>query len=199
MRQVFQLKRFFGPLIVIAFVVYACAQAPPQAPTAPVKKPLIVAEPSPPQGKRFEGPTDLPHPGPPFSKHNRDGNVVLKDFPVDQVGNVDWVKALTEKKITPWGSLDGKKREMPPFPLNVDIPAVGAMPDVVFPHGPHTMWLQCGNCHPGIFIMKKGANPISMVKIVNGQYCGRCHGRVAFPLANCERCHVKPKEVSSSE
>jgi c(7)-type cytochrome triheme protein len=41
--------------------------------------------------------------------------------------------------------------------------------------------------------MKRGANPISMVKIVNGEFCGRCHGRVAFPISNCARCHVKPK------
>jgi c(7)-type cytochrome triheme protein len=67
------------------------------------------------------------------------------------------------------------------------------MPNVVFPHFPHTYWLDCGNCHPDIFVMKKGANPISMVKIVNGEFCGRCHGRVAFPISNCSRCHVKPK------
>jgi c(7)-type cytochrome triheme protein len=70
---------------------------------------------------------------------------------------------------------------------------VGAMPNVIFPHKPHTLWLECGNCHPAIFKMQKGANPISMVKIVNGEFCGRCHGRVAFPISNCNRCHVKPK------
>jgi hypothetical protein len=32
-----------------------------------------------------------------------------------------------------------------------------------------------------------------MTKIAAGEYCGRCHDRVAFPLTDCLRCHVKPK------
>ncbi len=33
-----------------------------------------------------------------------------------------------------------------------------------------------------------------MKKIAAGEYCGRCHNRVAFPLFDCLRCHVIPKE-----
>lgn len=187
---------------LVSSLFFACAQMQQQAP-AQTPAPAAAEAPAPelhpleapiPKAGPVEKLTDLPHPGPPFAQKNRNGAIVLKDFPVDDSGNVDWVKSLMEKKIEPRGSLEGDKPEMPPFPLNVEIPAVGAMPNVIFPHGPHTMWLECGNCHPGIFIMKKGANPISMVKIVNGQYCGRCHGRVAFPISNCNRCHVKPKE-----
>jgi len=49
----------------------------------------------------------------------------------------------------------------------------------------------CGNCHTGIFDKKAGATPVSMVENWEGEYCGRCHGRVSFPLANCYRCHSK--------
>ena len=33
---------------------------------------------------------------------------------------------------------------------------------------------------------------MNMMKIISGQYCGVCHGRVAFPLINCFRCHSQP-------
>lgn len=190
-------------LVVIALFpvfLYACAQmqAKPPEVAAPLEAPVEVALAAPdPALELYEDPTSLPEPGPPFALHNRNPEVVLKDFPLDAVQNEDWVKALLDKKIHPLGSLDPNKREMPPLDFNVDIPAVGSMPDVVFPHKAHTLWLQCSNCHPGIFAMRKGANPISMVKIVNGEFCGKCHGRVAFPLANCTRCHVKPKEAAA--
>ncbi len=140
-----------------------------------------------------EDPTTLPEPFAPFAKENRDPNVIMKNFPVDYEGNIDWVKAFKDNVVHPKESLDPAKPPMPPFNFDIEIPAVGAMPNVVFPHFPHTYWLDCGNCHPSIFVMKRGANPISMVKIVNGEFCGRCHGRVAFPISACNRCHVKPK------
>jgi c(7)-type cytochrome triheme protein len=67
------------------------------------------------------------------------------------------------------------------------------MPDVVYPHEQHTQWLDCANCHDEIFIPEKGANQMSMAGILLGQKCGVCHGRVAFPVTDCRRCHSKPK------
>jgi len=182
-------------LAIVCVTLYACAQMK-QKPAEPATgQAPVVLPPSPPTPGIDEGEnlTTLPEPGPPFAKQNRDPEVVLKDLPRDAQGNLDWVKALKDGIIHPKGSLEPNKPEIPPFPLDVEIPAVGAMPNVIFPHFPHTMWLECGNCHPAIFTMKRGSNPISMVKIVNGEFCGRCHGRVAFPISNCNRCHVKPK------
>jgi len=149
----------------------------------------------PPATTEYEDPTQLPQPGPPYARANRDPEVVLRDLPRDSKGAVDWVKAFKENKIKPTGSIEPDKPDIDPFDFNVEIKTVGEMPDVVFPHYPHTYWLFCNNCHPRIFIMKKGANPYSMTSISEGgEACGRCHGRVSFSLANCSRCHVKPKE-----
>ena len=66
--------------------------------------------------------------------------------------------------------------------------------DVVYPHWIHTYWLKCDVCHPKIFIPAKGQNNMTMVGIAEGKWCGRCHGKIAFPLTDCSRCHVKPKK-----
>lgn len=172
----------------------AQVQPPAQARESDLSKtPPLVAPPPVTRLPQFADPTKLPTPGPPFNMDNSNGDVVMKDYPKDAVGGDDWVKMFEQNMIKPHESLDLAKPPVPPFMFDVEIPAVGSMPNVIFPHFPHTFWLDCANCHPGIFMMKKGGNPISMVKIVNGEFCGRCHGRVAFPIANCTRCHVKPK------
>ena len=126
----------------------------------------------------------------------------LADLPKDRYGLIDWATAIKTGKIKPKDCIDPppKCRPMPPFNLDIVIKAKSKfMPDVVFPHYTHTLWLTCTNCHPKIFKMKAGGNPeMHMTKIAAGEYCGRCHNRVAFPLADCPRCHVKPKETSQA-
>ncbi len=55
--------------------------------------------------------------------------------------------------------------------------------------------LKCADCHPGIFKMKKDADPITMKDINEGKFCGTCHnGTKAFSAkdaANCSKCHQK--------
>ncbi len=64
------------------------------------------------------------------------------------------------------------------------------MPPVVFPHWIHRAEFKCKVCHPRIFEMKSGANDINMKKIVDGQFCGRCHnGETAWMPVQCDRCH----------
>ncbi len=119
--------------------------------------------------------------------------IPLQILPKDNAGNVDWVKALRQGTIKPLDSLDPKKPPAPVIDLDITFRVKGDLPDVIYPHYPHTQWLACNNCHPKIFIMQAGANKITMKKIEEGQFCGRCHGVVAFPLSNCTRCHSKPK------
>jgi c(7)-type cytochrome triheme protein len=83
---------------------------------------------------------------------------------------------------------------MPPLPLDVLIIAKSDfVDDVIYPHEIHTWWLKCEVCHPKIFVPAKGQNKMTMSGIAEGKWCGRCHGKVAFPLTDCTRCHVSPK------
>lgn len=112
---------------------------------------------------------------------------------------VDWVKSINEQKIQPRYDLMDPTAEGLVFDLNIVREVKGSMPDVVYPHKQHTQWLDCSNCHPDIFIPQKGANEISMVEILLGKKCGVCHGKVAFPVNECRRCHSKPKEPIAGE
>lgn len=121
--------------------------------------------------------------------------LTLPTMPKDKYGLVDWIAMVDNGIIKPAGSLDVTKPDIPPFDMNVEIKAKGDfVKDVIFRHKTHTYWLGCENCHTGIFQMAKGANHMTMAGIVEGKWCGRCHGKVSFPLADCNRCHVKEKE-----
>lgn len=112
-------------------------------------------------------------------------------FPIDRRGAIDWVKALDLGIINPRADIQGKT-EKEVLDMDILFKDTGAMPWVKFPHSTHTKWLDCSNCHPDIFIAKKGANNIGMDGILAGEFCGRCHDKVAFPLWVCERCHSVP-------
>jgi len=117
-----------------------------------------------------------------------------------QAGNyVDWVKTLRNKRISPRYDVNDPSVEPVTMDLDIVREVKGSTPDVIYPHKAHTEWLDCSNCHPAIFIPQKGANPISMSEIILGQKCGVCHGKVAFPVTECRRCHSKPKpEVTTT-
>jgi c(7)-type cytochrome triheme protein len=120
----------------------------------------------------------------------------MAGFPRDSQGLLDWVKTLEKGLIQPRQSLDGS-RDMFPVDFDIIFKNTQSMPWVRFPHLPHTEWLTCANCHPAIFIPQKGANPISMSAIIQGEFCGVCHGKVAFaPTMNCGRCHSVAKDTS---
>lgn len=113
----------------------------------------------------------------------------LSVLPPDSVGNrVRWVKALRDGYISPRTNIL-PDTEVQVLDLDVLMKRTAEMPMVLFPHRPHTEWLDCKNCHTGIFEMKAGSTPVNMFKILQGEYCGQCHGAVAFPLTECKRCH----------
>ncbi|MBK8163058.1 MAG: cytochrome c3 family protein [Gammaproteobacteria bacterium] len=117
----------------------------------------------------------------------------LTDFPRDSAGIVDWVQAVKQGYIEPRADIDGVS-EKQTLDLDIIFTDTGAMPNVRFPHLSHTLWLDCSNCHPAIFVQQKGASKIAMNDIFQGKYCGVCHGKVAFPpTLNCARCHSVPK------
>ena len=119
----------------------------------------------------------------------------FEGLPKAKSGNrVDWVKALQDGGINPrYDRLDPDAAPVV-MDLNIVREVKGSMPNVVYPHKQHTEWLDCSNCHPAIFIPQKGANQISMASILLGQKCGVCHGKVAFPVSECRKCHSQTKK-----
>jgi c(7)-type cytochrome triheme protein len=111
---------------------------------------------------------------------------------------VDWVKSLTTNQIQPRFDRNDPNAKPMVMDMNIVREVKGSMPDVVYPHKQHTEWLDCSNCHPAIFVPQKGANQISMASILLGQACGVCHGKVAFPVSDCRRCHSKSKPMPTS-
>jgi c(7)-type cytochrome triheme protein len=106
---------------------------------------------------------------------------------------VDWVQAIEGRHIGPRHDLTNPDAELLVMDLNIVRQVKGSMPDVLFPHKMHTEWLDCSNCHVGIFIPQKGANQMSMAAILLGEGCGVCHGKVAFPVSDCAKCHSQSK------
>ena len=120
-------------------------------------------------------------------------------LPKSRSGNyVDWNRAVDEMLISPRSDIRNPDAIPIVLDLNIVREVKGSMPDVVYPHKQHTQWLDCANCHPAIFIPMKGANQISMASILMGEKCGVCHGKVAFPVSECRRCHSKAKPVDGS-
>lgn len=120
----------------------------------------------------------------------------MADFPKDRRGEVDWVRALRSGVIAPRRSINGDDYGGGEVHQQMDLDIIFTdtqqMPHVRFPHLAHTEWLACSNCHPAIFIPQRGANNISMEKVLKGEFCGRCHDKVSFSLFVCERCHNTP-------
>jgi len=114
----------------------------------------------------------------------------------DTAGNkVNWVTALQNNEINPRSSLSG---DIEAEILDLDIIMTGTLPlpNVIFPHRPHTEWMSCETCHEKLFVSVTGANQINMGRILQGEYCGLCHGAVSFPLTECNRCHsVRPEDM----
>lgn len=119
----------------------------------------------------------------------------LARFPQDRRGGVDWVATLEQGLIQPRETLGGAEG-MLIMDMDIMFTNTGSMPWVRFPHVAHTRWLDCSNCHPKIFKPQRGANKIGMDAILAGEFCGRCHDKVAFSLWVCERCHSVLHEKS---
>jgi len=124
----------------------------------------------------------------------------FETLPKSTSGNyVNWSRAMEEQLLNPRYDIDDPDAPAVVLDLNIVREVKGSMPDVVYPHKAHTEWLDCANCHPAIFIPQKGANQISMASIILGEKCGVCHGKVAFPISECRRCHSQPKDISAQQ
>lgn len=114
----------------------------------------------------------------------------LESFPRRPSGEVNWVETIQQKLIQPRGSVEGDKK-LTVVDLDIQMKNTASMPPVNFSHKAHTQILSCANCHPAVFVPKAGANFITMNNIIDGQFCGVCHGTVAFDIRDCAQCHAE--------
>jgi c(7)-type cytochrome triheme protein len=122
----------------------------------------------------------------------------LSALPRSTSGNyVDWTAALRSGAIDPRTNIQPETK-VNLLDLDILFEETAGQPIVLFPHLQHTEWLDCSNCHDKLFIPKKGANPVNMLAILNGEFCGQCHGAVSFPLTECARCHSVPRKAPSA-
>lgn len=112
----------------------------------------------------------------------------LHGFPVDRIGQIDWVAALRRGLIDPRAERE-RKGDMPRYESDIIMKRTREMPWVRFRHDTHVEWLACSNCHDRIFRASRGSNDIDMTSIFRGRDCGVCHDRIAFSVHVCERCH----------
>ena len=132
--------------------------------------------------------------------------LALAGLPRDRFGLVDWVALTRKGMVLPKGSLDP---DDPAYesPVRYEFDEEGdediedilipvksdTISAVVFPHTLHAWWLNCKSCHPRRFTRTAGETRMTMKEMAKGKYCGECHGKVAFPLEDCSRCHDKKK------
>lgn len=119
-------------------------------------------------------------------------------LPKDDIDEVDWMAALRQEIIKPRAQITGQGDPKANL-FKFDFYFAGPDPesDAFFPHSSHTEWLTCESCHPAIFPYRDlglaGSEDygITMDQVFEGEYCGKCHGTVAFVLDSCNRCHTK--------
>ena len=119
-----------------------------------------------------------------------------KPFPTTGYGNgINWVESLDRKLIQPATFLNRKSQDINFDKLLVMEAGWSIISPAVFPHKAHVAWLDCNNCHPDLFnVKRKGTKQLNMSAMLGGDFCGACHLTVAFPLDDCQRCHPGMKE-----
>ncbi|MHB8881022.1 MAG: c(7)-type cytochrome triheme domain-containing protein [Thermodesulfovibrionales bacterium] len=123
---------------------------------------------------------------------------VAARLPRSEFGNkIDWAKARNKRLIIPAHYLTLKPARDVKFTNKLLLEAEWQnVPPAFFPHKSHIKWLDCNNCHPDIFnIKKKTTKHFEMVRILKGEFCGVCHLSVAFPMDNCRACHPGIKSL----
>lgn len=103
---------------------------------------------------------------------------------------IDWVELQRRGLIEPAKYLELPAGDLP-FDRELTLDAeLCRIPPALFPHKAHTEWLECNSCHPDTFnIKKKTTEQFRMTRILQGEFCGACHMKVAFPMNDCQRCH----------
>ena len=115
-------------------------------------------------------------------------------MPLDRFGNIDWLELKRRGVFSPIASIDKSSADVT-IDTNILFESLDPSIDfVMFSHKVHSTWIKCDTCHPSIFKPEVGANDIRVKDLVEGKFCGHCHGKVSFALADCMRCHNHPRD-----
>lgn len=200
-------RRAGASLVLFAVAVLAaagCGQAarvfldlPPAAPSTPRNAATAPAvRPAPSASATVVKPSEPELPIPKFET-TLVPDSILAWMPRDHAGNADWVAALKQGLYRPRASLDMLPAHAvdpgtSPFAFDFYFPndAPDSLMDAFFPHSVHTALIDCRQCHGPVMRYKN--NQITMAGIFEGNFCGKCHGKVAYnPVNACERCHTR--------
>ena len=192
---------FSALLFFAGFTLVSCSPAakslffdiperPPEPEPVPESATTVQAEQA--RQQAIEDLSRLVHPA--DSKENRppieDASTweeALALLPKDATGQPDWDTAVRDGVVMP-RALDPADRDAGAFKLDFYLKGANPMFDAYFPHSSHLEWMGCDSCHPAVF--KYRDNDMSMAAINQGEYCGACHGKIAFPVTACKRCHT---------
>jgi c(7)-type cytochrome triheme protein len=154
-------------------------------------------------GACHDGVSSFPHIEENCDKCHNDGVSNMKDayfqemkkFPRGNGDFIDWSESLRTGLISPKRSIQDENYSPPPITKTLILESDwNYVPPAYFPHKEHTEWLDCAQCHPYLFnIKKKSTEHFSMEYINEGEFCGVCHLNVAFPIHDCVRCHPDMK------
>ena len=130
-------------------------------------------------------------------KKDYDFAAFTASFPKDKLGNgINWELAASGGLIHLTDYIEGVSMKQQPREIVKDFtiqPKTKGVNEIIFSHKKHSQWNGCEVCHPDIFAGgKRGTTTYSMDEINKSKFCGACHGTVAFPLAECDRCHSTP-------
>ena len=118
-----------------------------------------------------------------------DWTEVSEMLPRDYKGDTDWSEALRQGLVKPRSKSHRETAVTAGFKYDFIIANDKPKFEAWFPHSAHTAWLDCTNCHTAIYPYQR--NPATMKEMRDGASCGACHGKVAFSLKNCKRCHLE--------
>lgn len=129
----------------------------------------------------------------PLLESTLNADSVLAMLPRDAIGHADWVRALREGLMRPRPAIGGRFEDSPqPFGFDFFFAGRDSSFDASFPHSAHTQIIACAQCHGRIFRYRNVK--YRMGDLLQGRYCGECHGKVSFPVVSgCERCHSRIK------
>jgi c(7)-type cytochrome triheme protein len=128
--------------------------------------------------------------------HKYDYDTYTARFPKNAYG-IDWEETEATGLIKPVDVLEGLSIKKQALKSQEDFSIQARVKwasDIIFSHKKHNQWNGCELCHPEIFpATQKGVTRYTMFHISSGQYCGVCHGKVAFTTQACGSCHKDTK------